>query len=479
MSNVSEQISELSATLLLNAMGELASIAYRVEEGVFDVGRDAAYAARKQMIAVINSLQEQKLTKKNEDALNKIKAAVTGGETPRQVTFEERDREILEKWLTKQNVLYATVESNEQSVELGQKKNVLFFLEKDAAAVHTALALTSHERGYINELPPQAMLFLHKNKNLSVVDGLNVYELEVFREVAKSFGLVYSAMLNPPDSNPSDKDGVSDTYKIVASKKDAKMVAAVMQQVVWSMTGEYQDGIKEMVKEHYSIKAEIQKLISEGIGPDRVYLTNNAGETFAIENAKYIVNAKAPSQYIKLTKEGFEHHKFGKVVEKVSKGEESYEDKLQFALSEFSNAVIFDAAEWERENLGKDNLRKNRVLEKLSVFPKGYDKEKEARELQKARKKEHEQVPETAWLFDRYDTAKLYSEVYEANYNDYSEPPEKTVSVHFGEAVKASEKYRYIDISKDEKSLESIIAQAKEKSIGSETYDVYEKEFDS
>ena len=375
----------------------------------------------------------------------------------------------MEKWLNKQGVLYATIKNVNQDVVPGMEKSVLVFLEKDALAVRDAGALTQYERGYINELPATAMLLAHKKKSLAVVDNLSVYDLEVFREYAKDFGLVYSAILNSPEVDASGRgESTTDTYKIITSKKDNKKLAAVMQQVAWSMTGEYQDGIKEKIKERYSIKSEIQKLVKEGIGPDKVYLSNSTGETVALENAKYIVNANSHKQFLKLTKEGFVYCKFGKEVEKALKGEEGYEDKLQIALSEFSDAVVFDAAEWEEEGLGKDNLRKNKVKERVSVFPKEFVKEKEARELQKVRKKEREQVPETAWLFDRYDTEKLVSEVYEANYNDYSEPPETTVSVHFGDALKHSEKYAYIDVSNDEKSIDNIIHQAVEKSKGND-----------
>lgn len=474
MTTLSEQISELSAELLLRAAGELSQIAYNAASFVRDVGGDAGAVARAQLVKLINAIGSEKNTKEQNKAIKKLEeAAMKDGETPRQVTILEQDREAMEKWLKKQDVLYVALRSGNQSAD-GPEKCMITFLEKDAEAVNIAVALTQHEKGYINELPPMAMLLLHKKKDLSVIDNLNVYELEVFREVAKDFGLVYSSMLNPPD-NETDLD----SYKVLASKKDVNKLAAVMQRVAWSMTGEYQNGIKEKVKERYSIKSEIQKIISQGIGPNQVFMIGKDNSSVAIENAKYIVNSKSPNQYIKVTNEGFVHYKFGKEIDKVSRDDKEYEVKLQFALGEFVGAVVFDAAEWEQEGLEKANLRKAKVKQKLSVFPPEHNKEEETRELRKAHKrhKEHESLPETAWLFDKYDTEKAFSEVVEVNYNDYSKPPEETVSVHYNDAVKHSEKYKYYDVVNDEKTIDNIILSAKERSLGNDEYEqVVEKE---
>lgn len=475
MSSLSEQISEISAELLLKAVGELGQVAYNAVDLGREVGKDAGALARDQLIKLINSVND----KKSEEARQKLDKAIRiDGEEPRQVTFLDCDREILENWLKKQNVLYAIFKSEDQKVAAGFEKSMLVFLEKDAAAVQVAMSLTQYANGYVNELPPQAMLFLNKKKNLSVVDGLDVYELEVFREVAKDFGLVYSAILNPPDANVNEQ-GVGDTYKIIASKKDAKKVAAVMQKVAWSMTGEYQEGIKEKIKERYSIKSEIQKLITKGIGPDKVFFTNSKGESVAVDNAKYIVNPNSHNQYLKLTKDGFVYFKYGKEFQKVMKNEPDYEDKLQFALGDFTDAVIFDVAEWENEGLSKENLRKHKVQQKLSVFPPEYDKKEEATKLQKARKHhQKEGDSETAWLFDRYDTQKAFSEVYEVNYGNLSEPPEKTVSVHYNDAANHSEKYNYIDVSNDEKTIDKIIESARVRSGEDTREQTVEKEMD-
>ncbi len=460
MANITEEINELGADLLLKAAIALSSISVDVAKLVNSVGKNTLAEVKE------NMAQEEN------EALKKIQAAVEkDGETPLQVTVLERDRELMEMWLNKQDVLYATLKADSQNVDPGFEKCVIAFLGKDAEAMSNAIALTQHERGLINELPPNTFLFLHKNKNMVVIDNLNVYDLEVFRELAKDYGLVYSSILNPPDSNPNEK---GNSYKILVHKQDANRATAIMQQVVWGMTGEYEGGIKERIKERLSIRSEVQQLIEKGVEPGTVKVKSDKGEMLELENAWYIVNQKAPHQYIKMTSKGFVHFKFDKEVESVSKSDSGYYDKLQNALGDFSGAVIYNAEEWELNGLGKGNLRDKHTSKKASVFPEGFSKTKDITELQKARKKKDEpqkdDYEETAWLFDRYDAHKEFSEVYEVNYENSSEPPEKTVSVHYDNACQRAEAYKYIDVSNDAKTIDNIILAAREHSLGNKEY---------
>ena len=65
MSNLTEQISEMSADLLLRAVGELGQIAYNAANFVRETGASAAIVARTQMLSLINSLRECNVSKKN------------------------------------------------------------------------------------------------------------------------------------------------------------------------------------------------------------------------------------------------------------------------------------------------------------------------------------------------------------------------------------------------------------------------------
>ena len=466
--SVSEQISELSADLLLRAVGDLAQIIHNAGMALTSIGSEA-------LAELIRAAQNNdKLSAQDKKALDKLhKAVEADNETPRQVTVLESDRENVEHWLKKQGVLFSTVRNDKQDCMPGFEKCAIVFLEKDALAVQNALVLMQQEKAYINELTPSAFLLAHKKKDISIMDGLSLYELEAFRELAKEHGLTYAAMETPTDDK---KPGSEPTYKIFTSKADALQAAAALQMVAWAMTSEHKRDILEKIKERLSIKHEIQKLVLTGV-PKGTVTVQTMGKTSVVENAKYIVNRHSPNQYLKMTAEGFVHFKGGKEIARVAKADPAYEDELQLALGEFSDAVVFDAEEWEQEGLDKANRRKQAVKAKVSVFPKKFDKNKEADDLQKAHKhkKEHEKVPESAWLFDRYDTHLPFAEVYEVNYNNHSEPPEKTVSVHYEDALNLSANYKYIDVSIDEKSLDNIISMAKERSYGNE-YTVAEKE---
>ena len=468
MPNISEELYDVGADLLFKALAALASI-------TVDTAKITDMVFKENFVSLINKIQKGNLSHKEKKALEQIHAAVENdGEIPLQATILESDRALMEKWLKKQNVLFVTLKAENQKVEAGQEKCVITFLERDSEAVQNAIALTQQERGYINEIPATAFMFLHKKKDLVVVDNLDAYELEMFREFAKDHGLVYSSILNAPDTNPK-----GESYKILVSKDNVYKATAIMQQVSWGMTGEYQNGIKEKIKERHSIIYEVHNLVEHGVESGKVKVKNQSGESVTVENARYIVNQNAPHQYIKMTSAGFVYYKFGKEVENLSKGDSEYKNKLENILGEFSGAVIFDAKEWEENNLHKSNARKTKVIEKASVFPTGFDKVKDVNELQKARdskKKAHKDVyEETAWLFDRYDTQKAFSEVYEVNYDNYSEPLERTVSVHYDNALNKAKEYKYIDVSNDAKSIDNIIHAARERSVSNNTYN-FDKE---
>lgn len=455
-SSVSEQIAELSADLLLRAAGDLAQITYNAGMMLTSVGNEA-------LVALINSVSKDKLSKESKEALDKIKDAVSKGESaPRQLTVLDSDRKNIEKWLKKQDVLYAAVRNDNQGVVPGFEKSVIVFLEKDSSTVEDAIALANRDKGLINELPATAFLFaLKEEKEVpAVVGNVNADEIELFRELAKEHGLVYSVMFDAPSDNAKEKTG-----KILISNKDVLKAAAALQMVSWSMTGKHAKEILEKIKERISVKGEIQKLIANGVEKGKTTI-QVLGKSVTVENAKYIVNQMLPHQYLKVTNAGFVHFKFGKEVARVSKDDPEYNDKLQLALGEFSGAVVFDAEEWEKEGLDKANARKQAVKKRISVFPPNFDKDKEASDMQKARKhkKEHEPLTETVWLFDRYDAERPLSEVYQVNYGDPSLPPEETVSVHYGDARAYSQKYAYTDLTNDEKAIDNIIEAARQRS---------------
>ncbi len=487
MSVVSEQISELSAELLLKALADLSDLAFKTIDLVYTMGTDAARGvsevsgpvARALLVKLIDAVgNRSEFDRATLKAIDKLeKEALKGGSTPRQLTILSHDLDMMENWLKEQDVLYVAASAKKQDVEPGAEKSVILFLEKDAQKVYLATALLNHEKGFISELPPEAFLFVNDRKDITVVDGLDVYELEVLRELAPKFGLTYSTLINGVDAETGELYGDDGSFKILVSKNDAEKMSAVMQQVVWSVTGEYKDGIKEKVKERVSIKKEIQDLLAKGVPEGQQAVVGSDGSKVLVDNAKYIVNSKTPNQYIKLTHNGFAHFKFGKDMGFVSKDDPEYSEKIQKVLGEFPDAVVFDASEWVAEGLDKANLRAGETEKKLSVFPVEHDFEKENEKLRKAKKKEeHKPLDESTWLFHNYDTEKAFSEVVEVRY-DPSEPLERNVSVHYEDAVKHSEKYKYLDVEHDEKAIDNIILSARERSMGNDEFEqVQEKE---
>lgn len=475
MSTVSEQVSELGLELLLRALGEFSRVVYHGTLLVSGVAGETFGAAGKATGAVskallIKVIEEVKSSgdtfdRKTRKALDKLnEEAIKGNSLPRQMTILSKDLKDFEFWLKKQDMLYVAATAKNQKVDDDEKKSVIWFLDRDERKINMASAILLHKQGILNELSPEPYLLLHDKENLSVTDGLDIYEVEVFRELASAFNLKFSVL------GKTEEDG-NESYKIICDKNDEVKLASVMQQVSWSMAGEYKDGIKEKVKERLNIYEQLKELISKGVPKGSKLINDKDGNVRRIPNAKYIVNSKLLSEYVKITENGFVYSKFGKDVEVVSKDDPEYKQKLESIINGFIDFVIIDSEEWEREGLSKINLRKEKVREKFSVFPVNYVPKEESKRLQRAQKL-HKQASkpsqESYWVFDRFDTEQAFSEVYKINYNDSSELPEENITSYFLDALEHSKKFKNYEVSSKEESVDSIIKKACEKAATQE-----------
>lgn len=483
MSNVSEEMSQLSFDLLLKALSALGQLSIDGARLAHEIGRDGAST----LVGLINHLQNQEYDGKTQRALKKLKTECEKeGSSAIKITVDKSSLPELKKWLDKQNLLYAACTPKKDNSSLDESESAgkgasqlttIFFMEKDAKKVENALAIHAYQNKLINTLPPEAFFLLYdKKKDISVVDGLDYNELNVFRELAKEQGLGYTEMENVVSKDGSaGKTSAPGTYKVVCGRENADTLMAIMRMVSWTMTGPHANDVKEKIKERFSLKEELEKIISDGVRPGTLTFIDGSSNQVAVENAKYIVNAMSPYQYIKVTAKGFHRYKGGSDAEFVAKTDPDYEEKLEDALSEYPDAVIFDALEWEKDGLGKSNLRQEGVKKKLSVFPPNHSLEKDEKEIRKAQKKRLEKMEtldESAWLFYKYDPDgdKHLSEVVEEHYNDPSKPLEETVSVHYHSAISRSEKYKYYDVESDERSVDNIILEAKERVAGNSDY---------
>ena len=470
MSTVSEQVSELGLELLLRALGEFSRVVYHgtnlvtgiAGETLGTVGKGTGAVSKALLIKVIEEVKASggDFDRKTRKALDKLnEEAIKGESFPRQMTLLSNDLSEFEKWLKKQDMLYVAATAKNQKVDDSEKKSVIWFLEKDERKINMASAILLHKQGILNELSAEPYLMLHENEKLAVIDGLDIYEVEVFREIASVFGLRFSVLGKTEDSE-------KEQYKIICEKTDEVKLTSVMQQMSWSMVGEYGNGIKEKVKERLNIQEELKDLILSGVPKGSKIIKDKAGSARKVPNAKYLVNSKLQSEYVKLTDSGFVYSKFGKDVEAVSKEDPEYTLKLDNIIGSFIDLVIIDSAEWEKEGLSKSNFRKEKIKEKLSVFPVGYDLKKDnekLRRVQKLRKEASKPLQESSWVFDRFDTEQAFSEVYQINYNDFSEPLEENVTSYFVDASEHSKKYKNHEVTSNEKNLDNIIRTACEK----------------
>ena len=470
MSTVSEQVSELGLELLMRALGEFSRVVYHgtylvtglAGETIGAVGKGTGAVSKALLIKVIEEVKSsgKDFDRKTRKALDKLnEEALKGDSLPRQMTLLSKDLEEFEKWLKKQDMLYVAATAKNQKVDDNEKKSVIWFLDKDERKINMASAILLHKQGILNELSAEPYLLLHEKEKLSIVDGLNIYEVAVFREIASVFGLKFSVL------GKTEEAGI-EQYKIICEKKDDIKLASVMQQVSWSMAGEYENGIKEKVKERLHIQKELKDLILSGVPKGSKIIKDKAGNARRVPNAKYIVNSKLQSEYVKLTDNGFVYSKFGKDVEVVSKEDPEYTQKLEGIVSGFIDLVIIDSEVWEKEGLSKSNLRKEKVKELLSAFPVNYklkDENEKMRRVQKLRKEASKPLQESSWVFDRYDTEEAFSEVYQINYNDFSELPEENITFYFTDILEHSKKYKHYEVTNNEKNIDDMIQKACEK----------------
>lgn len=473
--NISEQNSELSARLLLQVLEALSRFGLDATRLIFDIGIDGA----KTLAELLKSLKNQpgaQYDAPTQKAISQLEEACKKeNSSPAKITIAKSDLPDIEKWLKKQDLLYVAcsskgnkaTEAAHDSQEASETATI-FFMAKDTQKVENAVAIQAYQKQLINNLPPQAFFLLFDDKtDVSVVDGLDIYELNVFRELSKKVGLGYTEMANPAEA------GAPATYKVVCEKGNADKLTAAMRLVSWNMTGEHAPKIKEKVLERESFVEELETLLTKGVKEGNRFFVDDAGNHIAVENAKYVVNALIPNQYVKVTAKSFSVYKGGSEVATVSKSEPDYFEKLEDALSEFSDFVVVDSLEWEKNGLNKSNLRKTCVAEKLSVFPPKYSLEKEEAEMRRARRRQmenQEHLDDAAWLFHKFDpnNDNPISEVVEEHDSASSKPLEATVSAHYNSAVKRAEKYKYYDVESDERSVDNIIAAAQKRVDGKE-----------
>lgn len=470
MSTVSEQVSELGLELLMRALGEFSRVVYHgtylvggiAGETLGVVSKGTGAVSKALLIKVIEEVKSsgKDFDRKTRKALDKLNEEALKGESlPKQMTLLSKDLEEFEKWLKKQDMLYVAATAKNQKCDDSEKKSVIWFLDKDERKINMASAILLHKQGILNELSAEPYLLLHEKEKLTVVDGLDIYEVAVFREIASVFGLKFSVL------GKTEETG-AEQYKVICEKTDEVKLASIMQQVSWSMAGEYENGIKEKVKERLLVQDELREIVLNGVPKGSKILKDKAGNAIRVPNAKYIVNSKLQSEYVKVTDNSFVYSKFGKEVEVVSKDDPEYAQKLEGIVGGFIDLVIIDSELWEREGLSKANLRKEKVKELLSAFPVNYklkDENEKMRRVQKLRKQPSKPLQESSWVFDRYDTEQAFSEVYQINYNDFSELPEENIASVFTDVLEHSKKYKTYEVTNNEKNIEVMIQKACEK----------------
>lgn len=486
MANVSEDLSQMSAEWMLKALEAFGQLGISTVKLAHDIGKDGAST----LVGLLNYMENQpgaEYDLRTRRAISKLRTACEKEDASAlMMSVKKTDLPQVENWLKKQDLLYVACSPenkkkgspNEELAKLTRNRDedmsTIFFMEKDRQKVENAVAIQAYQAGLINVLPPEAFFLLYDDKkDVSVVDGLDFFELSVLRELAKKYGLGYTEMENGPEQSGDSTPG---TYKVVCGKENAGKLMAIMRLVSWTMTSEEASVIKEKVIERQSLTAELEKLMNEGVKGGVQFVVDENAKQIAVENAKYIVNARAPGQFIKLTAKGFYRQKGAEDAEFTSLDDPDYDEKLEDALSEYPDYVIFDSIEWETEGLGKSNLRKDKVLEKLSILPPNLSVEKEEGDIRKAHKKRLEQgksLEESVWLFHKYDpdNDEPLSEIVEDNYNAPSKPLEEVVSVHYNSAVKRSERYKYYDVESNEQTVDKIILAAKERVAGNTEYE--------
>lgn len=490
MPNVSEEISNMSTDLILKALGAFGPLGINAAKLVFDMGMDGTST----LIGLLNYLQNQPGAEYDAKTRKAIKQLRTACEqknaTALMATVEKEDLPTVKKWLDKQDLLYVAVSPQnkkktptQELAALVNKENLnkttIFFMDEEKSKVSNTMSILAFQKGLINVLPPEAFFLLHdEKKDISVMDGLDFYELSIFRELAKRFQLGYTEMEN---GERQKEESVPGTYKVVCDKKDAGKLASIMRLVTWNMTGKDAAHIKEKVLERQTLRVELEKLLTEGVKSGSQVFIDDSANQVRVENAKYIVNAMEPNRYVKVTAKGFYCHKGSGDDTFVPIDDPDYDEKLLDSISGYPDFVILDAVEWEKGGLGKANLRKEKVLEKLSVLPVEHSLQEDEAEIRKAHKKRLERlepVEEHVWLFYKYDpdSAVPLTEEAEELHSEVSKGSSNDTAAHYSTALKRAEKYRYYDVESAEKSVDNIISMARERASGNKDYGKEQKE---
>lgn len=288
---------------------------------------------------ILQNLYEQSKLQKDlkmggEVALEKLQYAIKCGEQLNCLTVGDENYEEFRKILKEQNILFASAD------EMFDDSTTIFFLERDADKIENAMNLMNLRRGMYSEIEPSFFLQYVAEEEVGFISNIDTVDLEMFRYYIKDKEIPYSVRLNEENK-----------YDILYDVKNKKEIKEIFKRIGWDLNNKwYGPRIREQVEYKINCQTKIRDV-------------SKSGQEY------FIINGNQPSHYLHLNNEGMAYYKNGAILSTEKRKSPLYKHEIDKSLSAIIYPVILTKQEFE---LPYDE-RKRLIEKRLDVFPEDYD----------------------------------------------------------------------------------------------------------
>lgn len=303
------------------------------------------------------------------------------------------------------------------------------------------------EKGELSETTVQDLKRTNYGKKLGVITDLDDAQLNALREKTgwlngqhNKYGWEITTIAFEKQEN-----GLNRVYY---RAEDAAKINVALSKMTWELTGQYGEKIRK--QEEYDVKQRQDIMTAMRAGLKDVY----------------IVSAQDPTDFIKLTKDGY-IARHGEYEESKEKSNPMFERDLLEHLERMQTPIVLNSVEFAKNSDERDHIIA-KYNKRPSITKKErelYEKERAIRELieQKMLQYNGEQLENISSLYNNDVTIQEYL-AHEVVNQVHEEEEISQIRTHFSEFIRQMEGYSTYEIVADEKDLDTILKEAEKES---------------
>lgn len=438
MANIQEDITSNAWDLILRFLGTGSELVYNIaHEGNVFWG-NAGDFTKQMLLAIINKDKEKKkaggeeITEGADSVYTEMLKRANKGEILSSVVVPDEDVDSFQAFLNKRNLTFVVVDNPSDDAKF------FLYMSGDAPELAKCVTLWQAERGLVTEMDVD--LFFENYIEGSEVDSfgsvanIGMCEMEMFRQFAKENKLNFASVQVEQDGN-----------MVIYNPADRYKVQKCLASALLMLEGS--DGARIR-----------QQIATRSLNYQKI-------TTSLVDRTKdfYIVNGKDPKNYVHITADELFYYKNSKEVMSFSRENDDFMERSLRTVTGMAQPVLMSKDEFELVNeQGEPDHAAiaAAVQQKVDQLPS----EVEYQELQKKQNDRLKLIEEKMalddenqgqfWLFDSSISFSDGSSF--ENDNDLDEKTREDME----NAKQKAEQYSFHEVSRDNRSVDSLIAEA-------------------